>query len=340
MLKPYPTYRDSGVEWLGGIPTHWEVVSLRYKYSVQLGKMLDAKRITGEHLTPYLRNVDVRWGHVNSKNLPSMDIAPNEFERYTITPGDLLVCEGGEVGRSAIWRHEERVGFQKALHRLRPLNPVSDTSEFFYYAMLATAQRGVFAAQGNENTFNHLTGEALRAYRFAFPPLDEQRAIADFLDAMDARITRFIAARKRMIRLLEEKKQAVINQAVTKGLDPTVPMKDSGVEWIGEIPAHWEVRPNRFLFRLHKELVGDRSDEFTLLSLTLRGVIIRDMENPEGKFPAEFSTYQSVEPGDMVFCLFDIDETPRCVGLSAFGGMITGAYTVLRPIDPANAAYL
>ena len=106
--------------------------------------------------------------------------------------------------------------------------------------------------------------------------------------------------------------------------------KDSGVEWMGQIPAHWDMIPNKFIFKLKKNLVGKKSNQYTLLSLTLHGIIKRDMENPQGKFPAEFDTYQEVNNGDFVFCLFDVEETPRCVGLSDFDGMITGAYTVMQ----------
>ncbi|WP_044406076.1 restriction endonuclease subunit S [Thiomicrospira microaerophila] len=104
--------------------------------------------------------------------------------------------------------------------------------------------------------------------------------------------------------------------------------KDSGVEWLGEMPEEWELIPNKRLFTLKKTQVGKRSHDYDLLSLTLKGIVKRDMENPEGKFPAEFDTYQEVKKGDFVFCLFDVEETPRTVGLSNFEGMITGAYTV------------
>ena len=106
--------------------------------------------------------------------------------------------------------------------------------------------------------------------------------------------------------------------------------KNSGVEWLGEIPEHWEALSNKFIFNLNKNLVGKKSSEYDLLSLTLNGVIKRDMENPQGKFPAEFDTYQEVKRGDFIFCLFDVEETPRTVGLSDFDGMITGAYTVMQ----------
>lgn len=114
--------------------------------------------------------------------------------------------------------------------------------------------------------------------------------------------------------------------------------KDSGVKWLGEIPSHWEIFRNKDIFHERKYAVGKNSGNYTLLSLTKRGVIIRNMDDG-GKFPTEFDTYKVVEPGDFVFCFFDVDETPRAVGLSSEYGMITGAYTVLRQ-SIANSQYL
>jgi len=105
--------------------------------------------------------------------------------------------------------------------------------------------------------------------------------------------------------------------------------KDSGVEWLGEIPEHWALLSNKNIFNLKKNQVGKKSADYVLLSLTLKGIIIRVLEDG-GKFPAEFDTYQEVKKGDFVFCLFDVEETPRCVGISDYEGMITGAYTVME----------
>jgi type I restriction enzyme S subunit len=116
--------------------------------------------------------------------------------------------------------------------------------------------------------------------------------------------------------------------------------KSSGVEWLGEIPKHWEALSNKYIFNLKKNLVGKKSKDYELLSLTLNGVIKRDMENPQGKFPAEFDTYQEVKKGDFIFCLFDVEETPRTVGLSDFDGMITGAYTVMQPNSDFDKSFL
>jgi type I restriction enzyme S subunit len=116
--------------------------------------------------------------------------------------------------------------------------------------------------------------------------------------------------------------------------------KDSGVDWLGNAPSHWELLANKYIFKLKKNQVGKHSKKYDLLSLTLKGIIKRDMENPEGKFPAEFDTYQEVKVGDFVFCLFDVEETPRTVGLSPFDGMITGAYTVFEPKNNFDREFL
>ena len=115
--------------------------------------------------------------------------------------------------------------------------------------------------------------------------------------------------------------------------------KDSGIPWLGEIPEHWEALSNKFVFEMKKKLVGKKSEDYDLLSLTLRGIVIRNIEDG-GKFPADYNTYQEVKVGDFVFCLFDVEETPRCIGLSEFAGMITGAYTVMAPKKSFNRKFL
>jgi type I restriction enzyme, S subunit len=179
-LDPNVPLKPSGIEWLGEIPSHWEITLLRLRYDQCLGKMVDAKQFAGEHATPYLRNVNVQWDRVNTDDLPLIDIAPHERKRFTVKPGDLLVCEGGDIGRCAFWDGRISIcGFQKALHRLRPIDPERDHPRFLYYCMFNASKLGVFLADGSENTIAHLTGVKLRAHRFAFPPIDEQQAITN-----------------------------------------------------------------------------------------------------------------------------------------------------------------
>lgn len=111
--------------------------------------------------------------------------------------------------------------------------------------------------------------------------------------------------------------------------------------WLPNIPAHWELVRNKNIFGETKDVVGDDIDAYPLLSLTTKGIILRDMASGKGKFPKDFNTYKIVKPGDMAFCLFDIDETPRTVGLSQYGGMLTGAYTIFHVanINPHYAYY-
>jgi type I restriction enzyme S subunit len=156
---------------------------------------------------------------VDTEELPEMDFAPHERERYLLRPGDLLVCEGGEVGRTAIWRGEiEECFYQKALHRVRPRTP-RDAPRFFYYLMSMVAALGVFAAGGNQNTIDHLTAVQLRHYRFPFAPAEEQRSIADFLDRETARIDALVSKVHEAIDCLKELRTALISAAVTGKID-------------------------------------------------------------------------------------------------------------------------
>ena len=217
--RPYPAYKDSGVEWLEEVPEHWVVAALRFRYQQCLGKMLDTKHITGEYLVPYLRNVDVQWDDINVLNLPMIDIRPCEVDRYTVRTGDLLVCEGGEVGRCAIWEEETGVyGYQKALHRLRPHLRNRDRPRFMYYTLRLAVTRDAFN-DGHESTIGHLTGDKLRTHRFPFPPCPEQLCIEKFLDNQTESIDSAMAAERRVIDLLREYRTRLIADVVTGKLD-------------------------------------------------------------------------------------------------------------------------
>lgn len=229
-LDPTVPMKDSGVEWLGQIPAHWEVAPTWTRYAVQLGKMLDTGRISGEHLAPYLRNVDVQWDSVNVVGLPEMDFTPSDREHFALRSGDLLVCEGGEVGRTAIWRGElAECYYQKAIHRIRALHPFDD-HRFFFYVLYAAAKGEVFVAYSNPNTIDHLTAEKLRRHRFPFPPHEEQRAIAAFLDCETANLDALIAKVREGIEKLKEYRTALISAAVIGKIDVRDTLNNSGWE--------------------------------------------------------------------------------------------------------------
>lgn len=218
-LDPNAPIKDSGIEWLGEIPAHWEVAPIYARYEVALGKMLDSKRVTGESSGLYLRNVDVQWDAVNTEDLPTMDFAPWERERYLLKPGDLLVCEGGEVGRAAIWKGDiAECFYQKTLHRVRPRSD-KEAPRFFYYLMYTASRAGIFTASGNPNTIDHLTAVQLRHYRFPFAPSEEQRTIVTSLDLETANLDALIVEIRVAIERLNEFRTALISAAVTGKID-------------------------------------------------------------------------------------------------------------------------
>ncbi len=217
-LNPDAPMKDSGVPWLGEMPAHWAIPPLYLRYSVELGKMLDASRITGEHSLPYLRNADVQWDAINMTDLPVMDILPAEYARYTVRCGDLLVCEGGDVGRAAVVPEvQSPVGFQKALHRLRSVSG-AEHPRYMFYTFSWASRAGAFAGEG-QSTIAHLTGEQLRKYRFPAPPMDEQVEIARFLDSEITILGRLAETARQVISLLKERRSALIAAAVTGQID-------------------------------------------------------------------------------------------------------------------------
>lgn len=216
-LDPAAPIKESEIYWLGQIPAHWEVAPVGYRYEVQLGRMLNGERASGEYLKPYLRVLDVQWDKINTNDLPQMDFPPDAQIRYQLCPGDLLVNEGGSyVGRSAIWRGEiAECYYQKALHRLRPFDRIRDTAEFFYFAMEAATTNAVFVTGGNQTTIDHLTAEQLRRYRFAFPPFNEQSSIAVALRKLLQADATIIAKIEGSMERLTEYRSTLITAAVT-----------------------------------------------------------------------------------------------------------------------------
>lgn len=222
-LNPNVPMKDSGISWIGPIPAHWACAPLYSRYETQLGKMLDTQRIVGSEMRPYVRNADIQWSGVNTENLHQMDFSPAERIRCRLRPGDLLVCEGGAnekiVGRSAIWTGQlEECYFQKALHRIRPTRR-GEVPQFLLYSIRAAVNLGVFVAGANPNTVFHLTGEKLRAHRFAFPPADEQSEVVRVLQHGLGRIETLTERVRQQIDRLREYRQALITAAVTGQLD-------------------------------------------------------------------------------------------------------------------------
>jgi type I restriction enzyme S subunit len=218
-LNPDLEMKDSGVEWIGEIPSHWVICKINYRYEILLGKMLDEKKIKGDHLGRYLRNTDVQWDKINNENLPQMDFSSEESERYQVRKGDLLVCEGGEIGRCAIWELDEPCFYQKALHRVRPRFYETDYTRFLFYVITDAVNQERFLSRANKSTIAHLPAETFRKYRFAFPGYEEQVKISEYLDKENIKLEKIIGEVKESINLLIERRTALISAAVTGKID-------------------------------------------------------------------------------------------------------------------------
>ncbi|HHJ4223322.1 restriction endonuclease subunit S [Raoultella ornithinolytica] len=240
--QPYPEYKDSGVEWLGGIPEHWSSTQIKNGFDITLGKMLTKEPKDSSYaLKHYLKAINIQPEGINISNVEEMWFSPSEIKSLRLKRNDVLISEGGDVGRSAIWNNElPECYIQNAINRARALK--SSSPNYLYYWMLFLKQSGYIEILCNKATIAHYTAEKVEASPLLLPIKEEQRTIAAFLDYETARIDKLIAQQQRLIELLKEKRQAVISHAVTKGLNPDAPMKDSGVEWLGEVPEHWDVK--------------------------------------------------------------------------------------------------
>lgn len=205
--------------WMPSIPGHWSIGPVHAYFSTELGKMLNPERAAGVNRAPYLRNANVHWYSISTKDMAEMSFDPSELRRYAVHAGDLLVCEGGAgVAEAAVWDGRiERCYFQKSLHRIRRIGSVP--VEWLMYWLRLAKHVGQFDAEGNLATIPHLTGEQLRSLRFPVPP-DADVRVQKLADQIQA-LTAIQATLDRANLLLAERRQALITAAVKGQLDVT-----------------------------------------------------------------------------------------------------------------------
>ena len=229
-MKRYDSYKDSGIEWIGEIPSHWAVSRIKYYLDYQKSK--NPKEINfdkGSTSEIYLA-MDFLRGE------PRQILYVDDTDGYVKVDENeiLLLWDGSNAGEFILSKR----GILSSTMAVIYLDNIKKRYSWYYLKN--------FEPRLKENTIGmgipHVNGEELKNGYITIPPISEQTSIASFLDRKTAEIDELIADKKRLLELYEEEKTAIINQAVTKGLDPNVPMKDSGIEWLGEIPEHWEVK--------------------------------------------------------------------------------------------------
>jgi len=248
----YPAYQDSGVAWIGKIPEGWKTKKMKYIGQISLGKMLQNENTGTDHLRPYLRAQNILWERVDVSDVRDMWFSPDELQKHRIRKNDLLVSEGGEVGRTALWDESVKECFvQNSINRISLFK--DHEAKYVLYQFEAFGKGKIFESIVNQVSIAHLTRDKLKEISFILPEHNVQQAIASYLDSKTALIDQIITRKHRLIELLQEKRAAIINQAVTRGLNTAVEMKLINVAWLEEIPKRWSVQK---LKHVAKAIVG------------------------------------------------------------------------------------
>ena len=334
-LKPYPAYKDSGIEWLGRVPAHWEV-----RHLGRIGRFFKGgggtKEDEREEGIPCVRYGDLYTHHRFFITASRACVAPDlAATAYTpIAYGDVLFAGSGEtmeeIGKSAVNLIRGPACCGGDVIVFRP--SIDAEARFLGYIADCSASVHQKACIGRGFTVMHIYSSDLKYMIVAIPPVSEQAAIVRFLDHADRRIRRYIRAKQQLITLLEEQKQAIIHQAVTGQIDirtgkPYQAYHDSRVEWLGAVPEHWEVRP-LCAVGSPKSITGQQ--HLQLLSVYLDRGVIRFSEAEEKRTNVtseDLTKYQVVAPSD--FVLNNQQAWRGSVGVSNYCGIVSPAYLVL-----------
>lgn len=319
--------KDSGIEWIGDIPVYWKIMP--NKYLMRKEKKICPVYHGEDILSLTMKGVIVR-------DLDAGGKMPASFDGYQrLEAGNLLMCLFDIDVTPRCVGLIKQAGVSSPAYSQFVLRKGADAAYYcYYYTMLDNDKTLLHLAK---NLRHSLTEDQLGVIPVIVPPIEEQQRIADFLDTKCAEIDALTADIQTQIDTLEQYKRSVITETVTKGLDPDAEMKDSGIEWVGKMPLAWDAVPNKYLMYKVKNICPVYNGE-DILSLTTNGVIIRDL-NGGGKMPTSFDGYQKVTPGNLLMCLFDIDVTPRCIGLVKNFGLTSPAYSQFVMRTGAYAPY-
>ena len=341
-FEKYSSYKDSGVEWLGEIPEHWESQKMKY-----LGKMFagltdkkgdDFAKEISEDKMPFIPFTNVCNNLKIDKNqMQYVKIKPYE-KQNKVQKNDIIFLMSSEtlddIGKCSIHLDEEQFYLNSFCKGFRP-KTFAVNAEFLNYLLQSKTYRNYFALVGRGFTRINIKQEYINDLFTVLPLKEEQTKIASFLDEKTAKIDEVISQKQKLIELLKERKQIVINDAVTKGLDKDVEFVDSGVEWIGKIPKHWEI--SKLGTSLKPISIKNRAD-LPLLSVTReQGVIFRDVDDKESNhnfIPDDLSGYKMVEKGQ--FAMNKMKAWQGSYGISDYTGIVSPAYFIfeLNGIEP------
>ncbi len=334
-MRRYPQYKESGVEWIKEIPHHWK--KSRFKYEslvpVQYGLNINSD-LYAEQGIRFIRTTDITEdGELIDKGVY---LETESVEKIYLTqPNDFLISRSGTLGRVYLHQSDEKHTYGGYLVRFN--FGCSVKSRFIFYFTKSDCFEDWITLNTIQSTIGNVNGQKYSNLEIFLPSFTEQTQIANFLDRKTEQIDELIRIKERQIELLQEQRTALINQAVTKGLDPNVEMKPSGLEWIGEIPRHWEVINTKYLFRLVTE-PAPKNNHYELLSIyTEIGVKPRKELEARGNRATTTDGYWLVKKGD--FIVNKLLAWMGAIGLSNYEGVTSPAYDILRKSRPLNERF-
>ena len=333
-LHPYPTYKPSGIPWLGGVPEHWAVERLSTSVESQINGVWGSDPDGTDDL-PCIRvaDFDRRNRRIRTDKLTLRSVKPSERSGRILRKGDLLLEKsgGGErqpVGTVILYDHDFQAVCSNFVGRMVLREGYDPTYQTYLHATLyaiGVNKRSIKQTTGIQN----IDASSYLSELVGVPPLPEQAAIARYLDYVDRRIRRYVSAKRRLIALLEEEKQAIVNLAVTRGLDPNVRLKPSGVDWLGDVPEHWEVRRAKFFYREADERSVTGAEELMSVS-HITGVTPR--KKSVTMFLADSNMgYKLCRPGDIV--INTMWAYMAALGVARQNGLVSPSYGVYRQIN-------
>ena len=324
----YPAYKPSGVEWLGEVPEHWQVKPLKTITSIN-------DEVLPESLSPDYEIEYVDIGSVSLANgiekteaMPFGD-APSRARRIP-RDGDVLVSTVRTYLKAIapVVNPPSNLVASTGFAVVRPRHGLEPG--FLKYALQEEHFIQQVISRSTGVSYPAINASDVAKISLNLPGSSEQLAIATFLDHETAKIDALISEQQRLIQLLQEKRQAAISHAVTKGLNPDAPMKDSGVEWLGEVPEHWKVLPCRAFLRERDERNYDYSSDYYLSLVAARGVIPYEEKGDIGnKKPEDLGKCKQVRDGD--FVINSMNYGIGSYGVSRFDGVCSPVYIVVTP---------
>ena len=325
-ISKYEKYKDTGIEWIGEIPENWDVKKIKHRCYVKgrVGwKGLKSSEFLTDGFSYLVTGTDFKNDTVDWDNCYHID-----EERYSEDPyiqlqnEDLLITKDGTIGKLAVVTNLDKPAcLNSGIFVVRSTKDDFST-RFLLWVLKSSTFTDFNGLTAYGSTIQHLYQNVFVEFAFAFPPVNTQISIADFLRKKTTEIDQIIANKQKLIALYEEEKQAIINQAVTKGLDPNVKMKDSGVEWLGQIPEHWKVSRLKNICSVRQGLqIPITERHFSQIEDSFEYITIKSINNPDD------TKEHILNPSGRVICEIDDILVART---GATGEIITNVHGVFH----------